>query len=195
MDSNRYEIEWHGPYRLYGTKDEVLFATPEAKERGIYLQTIPFGKKFLTYYVGETGRTFARRFTEHTRDYLYGLYRIYDPHQFPKGAKILLWEGMWKPGTRDRIGEFLNRYSELAPLIYELLGLFRIFIAPLDAEKRIRQRIEGAIAHRLYQQPGIVGAFQENDIRYSRRRADEEPISVTMKFAEEIIGLCNELTA
>lgn len=195
MVSNQYELKWRGPFRWYGKDDDVLFGRQEVKRAGIYLWTIPFEKQYLTYYVGETGRSFAVRFTEHTREYLSGLYRLYDPPSFAKGTKVLLWEGMWKPGTRDRMGEFLNQFSKLAPVIHELLRLFRIFIAPLDAESRIRQRIEAAVAHRLYQSPGLIGEFQDQDIRYSPRRSDEKPISIKMSLSEPILGLGDELMA
>jgi len=90
MGSQQYEVRLHGPYRWYGKKDECLFKASEATKSGIYLWTIPFNRKYLTYYVGETGRSFKARFTEHTRDYLYGLYRVYDPIPFAQGRKKLV---------------------------------------------------------------------------------------------------------
>ena len=91
--------------------------------------------------------------------------------------------------------EFLNRYPEMSSVIYEFLGKFRIFLAPLDVKKRVRKRIEAAIANRLYEQSGLVGEFQNSDIKYWPRRADEKPISVKMIAFEAILGLCRELTA
>jgi len=197
MGFQRYEMQWHGPYVLYGTKYGSIFTQPETKKSGIYLWTIPFEKRYLTYYVGETGRSFATRIMEHTRDYLSGFYRVYDPLQFAGGKKKFVWGGMWKPGRRDphRMLEFLNRYAELSTAIYEFLGQFRIFLAPLDVEERTRQRIEAAIANRLFEQSGLIGKFQDEDIRYRPRRTDEEPISVKMISFESILGLCSELTA
>jgi len=197
MASQRYEIRWYGPYSWYGTKDDSFFIQPVSKKSGVYLLAIPFKNGYLTYYVGETGRPFATRLIEHARYYLHGLYRIFDPRQFAEGKKELVWGGMWKPGTKGprRMLEFLNRYSELSPLIYEFLGMLKIFVAPLDVEKRIRERIEAAIANRLYQQPGVVGKFQDDDIKYRPRRTDEEPFSVRMGSFETILGLCSELTA
>ncbi len=74
----------------------MLFAQPEAQQSGIYLWTIPFGEQFLTYYVGETGRSFVARHTEHAQSYLHGLYRVYDPQLFAKGEKVFIWEGCGK---------------------------------------------------------------------------------------------------
>jgi len=189
------ELRWRGPYRFYGGADRSLFNSMEAKKSGVYLWTVALKKQYLVYYVGETGRSFYTRFSEHARDCLYGYYRIYDPTSFAKGKKKLVWEGMWKPGTRDRIGEFLNRYLELSPIIYEYLGLFRIFLAPLDVEKRIRQRIENAIASQLLKQKGLISEFQDSDIKYYPRREDEEPILVKMARHENILGLCSEILA
>jgi len=197
MGSQTYELQWYGPYKWYGTTDDCIFTRSEAKKSGIYLWTIPFKKQYLTYYVGETGKSFASRHIWHARDYLHGLYRVYDPHQFGQGTKILVWGGMWKPGRRGahHMLEFLNQYPELSSVIYEFLGKFSIFLAPLDVKERVRKRIEAAVANRLYEQPGLFGKFQDTDIRYHPRQPDEEPISVTMVSFEPILGLCSELTA
>jgi hypothetical protein len=60
----------------------MLFAQQTAQPPGIYLWTIPFEEQYLTYYVGETGRNFVARHTEHVQCYLHGLYRVYDPQLF-----------------------------------------------------------------------------------------------------------------
>lgn len=199
MDSKKYEIRWHGPYRFCGIEGNSIFIGPRAKQPGIYLWTVPFKNQYLTYYVGETGRSFAGRFVEHTQNCLNGYYRIHDPRQLANGSKLLVWGGMWKKEYREivpkRMLEFLNRYLELAPIINEYLKQFRIFVAPLDAEERIRQRIEGAVADRLREQPGLIGEFRDEDIRYRRRGTTEEPISVIMIGFEPILGLCSEMSA
>lgn len=182
------ELQWFGPFTWLGEDKDCLFNRPEAIKPGIYLWTVPFKKKYLVYYVGETGVSFSRRFTEHTRDYLSGYYRVYNPQQFSEGKKQLVWEGMWKPGTRNRMGEFLKRYLELSKIIYEFLGKLRIFLSPLEVEKNIRQRIEGTIADSLYKQQGIIGDFPNGDIRYKRRQPDESPICVKMKFSRHVLS-------
>ena len=89
---------------------------------------------------------------------------------------------MWKPDRKGKIEELLGRYLELAPSILEFLG-------PLATEARIRQRIEAAIADSLYEQNGVIGRFQDDDIRYYRRREDEAPLSITVRGADSILGL------
>jgi len=151
MEPMAYQMQWYGPYRWYGTEDSSFFTQPIAKKSGIYLWAIPFNNRYLTYYIGETGRSFAERTIEHTRNYLHGLYRVYDPNQFAQGKKKLVWRGMWKPGTKGPhvMLDFLSRYPKLSSVIYEFLGQLRIFLAPIEVEKRIRERIEAAIANSL----------------------------------------------
>jgi hypothetical protein len=126
------------------------------------------------------GVSFAHRTLEHVKCYLRGLYRIYDPHQFAKGKKILIWGGMWKPNRKDpdTMYEYLTQYQRLFPLSYEFLNQFRIFLAPIDEDnQRIRQRVEAAIAFTLREHDGVVGSFQDTDIKYWARRPQERPIT------------------
>jgi len=190
----QYEIELIGPLRWYGgDRSQNIFECPDSQKPGIYIWAIPYNQSHLVYYVGETGRSFAERFEEHIKEYLSGLYRIYDPGEFAQGRKRLIWEGMWKAGTEHRTGEFLSRYGELAPQIHRFLGVFRIFLGPFQGEKRLRERIEAALAKSLQRQEGIGGQFQDADIRYAPRREGEEPIMVNLRCSASIIGLPEEL--
>ena len=194
MDSKSLEIEFHGPYKWYGSNS--IFLQPESEKFGIYLWAVPIEDNYLVYYVGETGVSFADRILDHTRNYLNGLYRVYEPTSFVKGEKTLVWEGMWKkePGNPNRrMALFLERYQELCKVIYDFLGALKIFLVPFDSEKRIRLRIEAAIAETLFNQPEVVGEFQDKDIKYVSRRPDEEPIQVAIKSGEKILGLPKEL--
>lgn len=196
MNPETYEIELLGPYEWYGPKS--IFLQSESEKFGIYLWAITFEEKYLVYYVGETGVSFADRFLDHTKSYLHGLYRIYDPAQFVKGKKALVWEGMWKKDLEKptfRIVKFLERYSELSKAAYDLIGTFRIFLIPLNSEKRLRQRIEASISDVLLKQPNLVGEFQDGDIRYMSRQPNEKPVKVSIKSGEQILGLPRELMA
>ena len=120
-----------------------------------------------------------------------GFYRIFDPQEFAKGRKTLVWGGMWKSDRKDPkfICDFLKRYSELSPKVIKFIEQFRIFLAPIDAHKRIMERIESEIASSLNKQKGIVGRFQDKDVRYKPRRQNERQIRVTMAFPKSIMGL------
>jgi hypothetical protein len=128
MCPKTYEIELLGPYEWYGPNS--LFLRPESEKFGIYMWTIPFNQRYLVYYIGETGISFANRLLDHTRNYLHGLYRVYDPKNFVKGEKFLIWEGMWKKELEKpttRIVKFLKSYLELSKALYDFLGAFRVY--------------------------------------------------------------------
>ncbi len=113
---------------------------------------------------------------------------------FAKGEKVLIWGGMWKPNRKNPqfITEFLINYPQFAPKILNYIGLFRLFIAPIDGDERVRERIEAAIAGSLNQQSGIVGSFQDKDVRYSPRKITEMSFKAVMNFSN-IMGLSEEI--
>jgi len=83
----------------------------------------------------------------------------------------------------------------MVPAIKEVIKLFEIFIGPLEIETRIRRRIEGALSRQLMRQPPPIGTFQDDDIRYNRRKDNEKPISVSIVSSEKIYGLPKRLIA
>jgi hypothetical protein len=187
------EIEFHGPFKLSLNGDAILFHNELSHLSGIYLMAIQYEEGYLAYYIGETGQSFFIRLKDHVIQYFGGNYRIYEPKKFKRAEKQILWNGMWRKGTRDRIPEFINRSFELIPKIKEFVQLLEIFIAPLKVETRIRQRIEGALSLYLKEQPPPIGTFQDEDIRYIRKKKNEKPIKVSIMCSERIHGLPKQL--
>jgi len=187
--ATEFTLDWQGPFGWFGSSDNVLFRRGEAKLKGIYLWAIHVDTGYLTYYVGETGKSYGERLKVHAHEYLSGIYRIYNPVDFQHGKKVPIWQGTWKKGTEDLLPDFLERYDELAPKILKMLSLLNIFIAPVDSESRIRKRIESSIARCLYDKPEPVCSFQESDIIYARRKSDEKPLTIINKFHDRIRGL------
>lgn len=183
-----------GPYFwLDNTRIPYLFTEDMGNSKGVYLWAVPYKNAELVYYVGETGRSFSERMFEHYKEYMSGVYGINDPRQLKKGQRDLVWDGLWRKGKDYKSTEFLSRYKELIPKLYNLLKLFRIYLIPLDCDNRLRKRIEGAITNTLYEQNGIIGNFQEVDMRYIKRTKDEEPIKLKLKSKIKILGLPKEL--
>lgn len=195
MTFDSFFVQWFGPYCLVGNKDDNIFSNLLGEKKGVYLLAIPFDGKHLVYYVGETGVSFSQRLMQHIQNYLSGFYRIFDPEEFTKGKKVLIWGGMWKSDRKDPnfILDFLKRHSEIAPKILRFIELFRVFLAPIDVNRRIREKIESRIAGSLNESNGIVSSFQDADIRYKPRRLNEQKIKVIMSFPESIMGLKEEL--
>lgn len=102
---------------------------------------------------------------------------------------------MWKRDRKDpaNICDFLKDYPTFSQQILEFLHQFRIFLIPIQGDRRRRERIEAGIASNLYEKSGIVGRFQDNDIRYKPRRTDEKSFLLKIKGSEIIKGLSEEL--
>lgn len=60
-------------------------------------------------------------------------------------------------------------------------------------EQRLRERIEAAVSESLKGQDGLVGCFQDEDVRYKLRLLGEQPLRVVMVGHEKILGLPPEL--
>ena len=195
MVTDPLSIKWFGPYSFVGSEAENVFTCSMGQKNGVYLFTIPFEGKYLVYYVGETGASFAARLLQHVQNYLNGFYRFFDPEEFVGGRKVLVWGGMWKTDRREPklICDFVDRQAELAPKILLFLKQFRIFLAPIDENKRIIERIEAEIARSINQQEGLIGTFQDQDIRYRPTRPNEQQFRVVMNFPQQIMGLRKDL--
>jgi hypothetical protein len=168
--------------------------SPDA--HGLYLWTVPqHDGKQMVYYVGETGRSFGTRMEEHLKEHLAGFYHLYDPDPFRTGTKKVVWEGHWDVDERRSVDEIVGNYPRLCETISRLTVLYRFFLASFDSEKRVRQRIEAAIALHLYSQAGIVGTFQDKGIRYFPRTEEEEPIRVKVDCPPFLLGMPNQIVA
>jgi hypothetical protein len=187
-----YEIVFHGPYRFLSGGYSV-FSHEDSENQGIYLWTVPMDGYYLPYYVGETGISFRYRLQEHIKGYLSGVYRVYDPSEFIKGRKNLVWGGMWLPGTKDNMPQFLDQYLDMVQKIYDLIGSIRIFLAPIQVETRIRKRIEGAIASCIfkYQEKNMKTPFMEKEDRNRLCRKNKSEVQIKIKIcgSERFIGL------
>ncbi len=68
---------------------------PDDLSSGVYLVGAEYSAGFLIYSAGLTTRPFARRFFEHTREYLTGIYTILDSAALVRGERKGVWHGLW----------------------------------------------------------------------------------------------------
>lgn len=84
---SRLSIEFLGPYSWYGAPyAPSLFRAPIASQQRIYLWNISLPDGYITYYVGETGRSFALRMAEHFQEHAACMYMLYETEQFARGT-------------------------------------------------------------------------------------------------------------
>lgn len=187
-------LTFDGPFSWPGTPDAPsIFESEAGRGHGIYLWTIARPDGHLVYYVGETGRSFAKRMAEHYKEHAAGFYHLHSPEEFGAGRKAPIWPGKYDPKNRRSVVECVRAFLDLAPQIAALTELLRFVVTDLDTTRRLRQRTEAALAQHLYAVPGMVGAFQEEDIRYAPRRGDELPVSCRVRSSVTLLGVPDQL--
>jgi hypothetical protein len=190
VSSERYDIEWHGPFTVAEVVDENNKQLPLIHTPGLYLWTIKHENGYLVYYIGETTQqTLTIRLQQHVLAYLVGQKRIYEPTQFSKAEKVLIWGGTRYRSQRIDFADFINEYSRLAPGIASLLQYFRIFLASSFLEQRIIRRIGAGIASNIRAKSGIIGNFQDADVRFESRLISEELFGTKFKFPKDVVVL------
>lgn len=192
---DKIEIGFVGPYGLCGQHDRLLFGEPISAAAGIYLWTVRTRSGFVIEYIGETGESFAKRTKEHMIQAFGGNYRVCNAERLREGTAEVLWPGLWRKGSRDRMPEFAARYLELAPAILDYLRVIEVFLGPIEADRRFRQRVEGALARHIWDQPPPGNDLLPRDVRYRRRQEHEAPVSVDLRCSEDIIGIPDNLSA
>ena len=190
------ELKFSGPYAwLPGLSVPSLAEVEVGTNPGIYLWTVPSTIGELVYYVGETARGFARRMDEHLTKQLSGRYRLYEPNAFLRREKNLLWRGVYGRGAEPNIVGFVTQLPNWAPALVQFVRAIRFHVAPTTCSDRLRKRIEAALADYLKLCEEPIGSFQEKDVQYIKRRAEEEPIIVNIPWQQNVLGVPDLLEA
>jgi len=188
-------LHFSGPFSICSEKDDVLANCPFRNERGIYLWAVKqLTTCYRVSYLGETSNSFYCRTKEHVIQTMGGNYRIIDPDQMSRGIQQIVWNGLWRIKTRDKLRDFLSNYESLAPLIKRYLFGQVIFVAPLECELRVQKRVEAALAQHLRSLPQASSLFP-SDIRFVLRRIDESAVAISISADADIEGLPNEIIA
>ncbi len=151
-----------------------------------------FSNYFRVTYIGETGTSFYKRTKEHVIQTLGGNYQICDPDAMQRGESIVVWNGLWRKGYRDKFPEFLRRYEGIATVIKGALSVQNIFVAPMDVDSRTRKRIEGALAFAVRNNKD-ASSLLPKDIRYFKNKEDESPIAISIEAQSKIEGLPRQI--
>jgi len=192
--NSEYLVDFIGPFSWLGNDGtKSIFSATEGKLSGLYLWTVKIEDGELVYYVGKTNRNFSQRMREHLKEHLAGFYHVYSPTEFKRGEKKSFWDGMYLRYKTPEPSELIKKYPTISNQIIDLVKTYRFFIAPIEAERRILERIECALARHLYAQPGKIGEFQELGLTYRSRIASEQPGIAKFRSSNKILGLPKSL--
>jgi hypothetical protein len=188
-------FKFNGPFALAACDAPLIFSDAISAESGIYLWTIPYvGGGFIVMYIGETQKSFAERMKEHAIQTLGGNYRISQPNRLREGVDEVLWNGLWRAGTRDQLPAFIER-TDLSEPSRQMLRAVRVFVAPFDGDRRLRRRLEAALAQHIWSQPAPASALLPRDIRFLRLAASEAATDVDVATDGHVLGFPARLHA
>jgi hypothetical protein len=186
-------LTFHGPFPLASTEVDVLGSCPYREQSGVYLWCVPTdAHNFVVIYIGETGTSFYQRTKEHVINTLGGNYEICDPNALRASISKIVWTGLWRKGTRDKMSEFIRRLPELVTTIQGYLELHRVFVAPIETDTRTRKRIEGELASIIR---STTPCLISPDVRYVNRNVSEITIPFAISAEQSIWGLPKESAA
>lgn len=191
----KIKIKLYGPFTWFGSDDKTIFCNELASEQGVYLFTAPYKDKYLIYYVGETGITFAERLAQHLQAYLSGQYHVYKSKYFVKGKRKPVFEGWANADDREKsYAYYFRNCSRIGKEMMKYLEVQCLFVLPFKTSQRKRQRIEAAIAVPLYEQDPPIGTFQD-EITYRPKWDKEKAMTISISNASKILGLSSEIEA
>jgi hypothetical protein len=196
MSSKTLTLRFVGPLQVTEYGDTYLLSHPMAKLPGIYFSAVQHvDEEWLVTYIGETSRSMGTRIKEHIIQLAGGNYRICDPMELRKGRAVVLWNGLWRKGTRDKLPDFIGRIQDFSQVVKQLLDIESWFCAPIDCEKRIRRRIEGSMAEHVRFASHSESSLLSSDIRYARRCDVENSIKIRIYLPVRVRGINDLLEA
>lgn len=194
------QLRWEGPFswpsRNFQGDEKCLNDAMVASRCGIYLWTVEYSGGYLIYAAGITRRPFTKRFQEHTRAYLNGVYTIFDVPSLKNGIRKEIWRGFWfKKRSIQKQIEYENRFNEIYMATKDLLSNYRVFVAPVDPAPRLLERIEAAIMNLLYISTGPTSMIPDRGMALAPRWPEEQPILVRSMAPILLHGLPEEFDA
>lgn len=178
---------WKGPFAWPG------FGGPGQAEEipdvsGVYLFTFEYLDGYILRSAGETDST-KRRFQDHRRKYVNGLYTVLDVAAGQKGERKEIWHG-WprKAQEQEHRAQFQQYQDHIRKCVNDELRAYRLFAADIG-DKRKRQRVEAAIVMEAYRSKQPWADLIDGGMRLDGRWNNEIPISMSMRCESKIYGL------
>ena len=186
IEQSIMEILWTGPYSWPKYESETgLPSVP--KHFGLYLQTFEYQDGYLISAAGLTRRPIPTRLREHTNKFINGDYTIMDMTALKEGLRKEVWHGWgWSPEKRT---DFEERKMIILSAASKQLAAYRLFVANVDPQPRILERLEASIWNLLYKLPNPLCDIPDRGVMISPRWETETPIIVKNSCKVRLHGL------
>jgi hypothetical protein len=166
------ELRWEGPFELIvGGALPTAAAQSVAQLPGIYLWTIQIEDDFHICYVGKTDRSFAIRLAEEIEYERYRSTKHFDPEAFAMGRRIQVPRPADPQVAREDIET--------------LLGMTRIFMAPIVVSPEVLRAVERELIHALQGVSPACRSFLAN----CPANPSALPLALTSLCTVRLVGL------
>lgn len=147
------------------------------------------------YCAGYTSGNFRTRFRQHDKLYRDGTYTIFDRDAFQSGRREKVWPGFWykRPLSSALREEYARRREEIRAATERWLDGYRVFVAHVEASKRVLKRLEAGVMRSLYNAAAPACDMPDTGISLSSRWPSEAPIHVRNVATVRIMGLPHEM--
>lgn len=188
MSAETISLAWKGPFSFRVDAPASVFVGPVPASSGVYAWAVPTPRGLLLQRVGGTGKPFWQRHYEHLEAYSRGEYPIHRATSLAAGRRDPLYRGQL---ANRQDSSFQMRRLKLEADLRGTLSLLVIFLAPLDAGIRTRQRIEAGIIRRLRATGSLHSALLERH-RLTVPHPADPPIYVRSIVERSVPGLAGE---
>lgn len=138
-------LTWEGPF---GWKE--AYSVPASFQPGIYVLAVPFESAYLTYYLGESGKSMRSRLKSHEAMYWSGEFSLRDWEAFYAGVDRLFRPSSYRKYSKEARAQFKRERSTWEPLIRAEIDMQRVFLLPIPQWagpefRSLRMRLEQAL--------------------------------------------------
>ena len=186
IEQSIMEILWTGPYSWPKYESETGMPSVP-KHPGLYLQTFEYQDGYLISAAGLTRRPIPTRLREHTNKFINGDYTIMDMTALKEGLRKEVWHGWgWSPEKRT---DFEERKLIILSAARKQMAAYRLFVANVDPQPRILERLEASIWNLLYKLQNPFCDIPDRGVMISPRWERETPIIVKNSCEVRLHGL------
>ncbi len=196
MSEETRVLHFVGPFSMISDNPRFLLDDEVAEEPGIYLWTVKGSNGYIIDYVGETGKTIRERFVQHLQDQFVGRYNIFDPDRMRQGDRHYVWRGyLWRKAAHEQgVKDFFRNTERHLSEILRMFREYRVFVAPLFTDARMRKRIETGILNEMSELEFYSRSLQARPQNRVSLKTTETPETYKIIVKEKIVGLGHTIT-
>jgi len=182
------QIDFIGPFALHTAVSGAtsLFDSDSSGKPGVYLWTIlDNNKQYVPFYIGISHKSIAARTRAHLKNYLCGMYRVYDVIEMRNLKRDY---PVHDNDKKENIELFIVDARKKLDQTMDMLDNTRVFYCPLETDKEVLKRIESGLITGYKEE--LKNKFIEN-LGVSKRTPEGLSEKVIIGAPPELRNICS----